>query len=79
MTTAGREMLEKLKRTFTNHPATLHKDLLELDPDDPFLERKIERRLRLRGKGARPTAQTVEDIAQMVRDGAFGAPYAEDE
>lgn len=79
MTTAGREMLEKLQRTFTKHPATLHKDLLKLDPDDPFLERKIERRLRLRTQAAGPTAQTVQGIAQMVRDGEFGAPYAEDE
>lgn len=79
MTDAGRRKLEDLKRTFTRNAESLHKDLLKLNPDDAHLENKIKTRLMLGGQRVRPTDQVVQDVAQMLRDGEFGAPYSQDD
>lgn len=73
MTHGAAALLQRLRVEFPTSAEILHRDLSRMDPDDPFLERRVRSRLVLgRGTAVVPNDAVVMEIVEMVRHGDFG-------
>lgn len=73
MTHGDVTLLQKLRVSFPTSADVLHRDLSRMDPEDPFLERRVRSRLMLgRGTAVGPNDALVMEIVEMIRRGDFG-------
>lgn len=73
MTHGAAALLQRLRVEFPTSAEILHRDLSRMDPDDPFLERRVRSRLMLgRGTAVVPNDAVVMEIVEMIRHGDFG-------